>query len=139
MRCDMVICIDSGPAYELKWCPLPSPSAKTTSTTTGPLPPRKLGLLSGTFEDGSFAIFAIPDPTDVAPLGHDFSHPVYSKSSLDLGNPKRCTEVLVVRLAEPLLRIEMEETCCWSIDWANSDVVGIGMTNGEARCPEACT
>lgn len=24
MRCEMVLCIDSGPALELKWCPLPS-------------------------------------------------------------------------------------------------------------------
>jgi len=24
MRCEMVMCIDSGPALELKWCPLPS-------------------------------------------------------------------------------------------------------------------
>jgi transcription factor C subunit 6 len=24
MHCEMVLCIDSGPALELKWCPLPS-------------------------------------------------------------------------------------------------------------------
>ena len=24
MQCEMVLCIDSGPALELKWCPLPS-------------------------------------------------------------------------------------------------------------------
>ncbi len=24
VRCEMVICLDVGPAYELKWCPLPS-------------------------------------------------------------------------------------------------------------------
>jgi transcription factor C subunit 6 len=24
MKCEMVLCIDSGPALELKWCPLPS-------------------------------------------------------------------------------------------------------------------
>lgn len=28
--------------------------------------PRKLGLLAGTFEDGSFSIYAIPDPRDIA-------------------------------------------------------------------------
>ena len=31
---------------------------------------------------------------------------------------------------KPLLRIELEETCCWSFDWANSEVVAIGCTNG---------
>lgn len=24
MRCEMVLCVDCGPAYTLKWCPLPS-------------------------------------------------------------------------------------------------------------------
>lgn len=24
MKCEMVICVDGGPAHELKWCPLPS-------------------------------------------------------------------------------------------------------------------
>ena len=24
MRCEMVVCIESGPAFELKWCPLPA-------------------------------------------------------------------------------------------------------------------
>lgn len=24
MKCKMVLCLDSGPAYDLKWCPLPS-------------------------------------------------------------------------------------------------------------------
>ncbi|KAJ3995652.1 hypothetical protein F5050DRAFT_1573164 [Lentinula boryana] len=110
MRCELVICIDSGPAYELKWCPLPSPSVQTIIEEHHT--PRKLGLLSGTFEDGSFVIFAIPDPKDIAPPEHDRTEPLY------------------IRLPEPVLRIEMEETCCWSIDWANSEVVAIGMTNG---------
>ncbi|KAF5389789.1 hypothetical protein D9757_003666 [Collybiopsis confluens] len=105
MGCDMVLCIDSGPALELKWCPLPSPSVEGQF-------PRKLGLLSGTFEDGSFAIYAVPNPGDVAPSEHDSSQPVY------------------VLLPEPILRIELEDTCCWSIDWANSETVAIGLTNG---------
>jgi hypothetical protein len=24
MKCEMVLCLDSGPAYDLRWCPLPS-------------------------------------------------------------------------------------------------------------------
>lgn len=27
MKCEMVLCLDTGPAYELKWCPLPSHDA----------------------------------------------------------------------------------------------------------------
>lgn len=24
MKCEMVLCLESGPVYELKWCPLPA-------------------------------------------------------------------------------------------------------------------
>lgn len=27
MKCEMVLCVDSGPAFDLKWCPLPSHDA----------------------------------------------------------------------------------------------------------------
>lgn len=29
------------------------------------------------------------------------------------------------------MRIELEETSCWSFDWANSEVIAIGTTNGQ--------
>lgn len=35
------------------------------------------------------------------------------------------------RLPEPSLRIEHEGASCWSLDWANSDVVAVGLTNGK--------
>ncbi|KAJ2933737.1 hypothetical protein H1R20_g3376, partial [Candolleomyces eurysporus] len=35
-----------------------------------------------------------------------------------------------VKLPDPLLRIELDETSCWSFDWANSERVAIGTTNG---------
>ena len=76
MRCEMVLCIDSGPAFELKWCPLPSndstqvntvlsrTSLRTTDTKfQDPKSPRKLGILAGTFQDGSLTLYAVPDPT----------------------------------------------------------------------------
>ncbi|KAJ6620827.1 hypothetical protein B0H10DRAFT_2020767 [Mycena sp. CBHHK59/15] len=92
MRCEMVLCIDSGPAHDLKWCPLPSHDSVADTLTL----PRKLGLLAGTFEDGSFSIYVVPD----------------------------------LKIPEPLLRIELEETSCWSFDWANSELVAIGTTHG---------
>ena len=33
-------------------------------------------------------------------------------------------------MPEPLLRIELEETNCWMFDWANSELIAIGTTNG---------
>ncbi|KJA17904.1 hypothetical protein HYPSUDRAFT_145776 [Hypholoma sublateritium FD-334 SS-4] len=104
MKCKMVVCLDSGPAYDLKWCPLPSHDPRTDG-----VPHKKLGLLGGTFEDGSFSVFVIPDPSNMAP---ESSQPIY------------------VKLPRPILRIELEETACWTFDWANSEVIAIGTTNG---------
>ncbi|RPD66548.1 hypothetical protein L226DRAFT_454990 [Lentinus tigrinus ALCF2SS1-7] len=110
MHCELVLCIESGPAFELKWCPLPSndPSGASTSENIT----RKLGIVAGTFEDGSLTFYAVPDPSSLErPAGYPENEPVYVKLN-------------------PLLRIELEETCCWSFDWANSEVVAIGCTNG---------
>ncbi|KAF5378366.1 hypothetical protein D9615_008741 [Tricholomella constricta] len=107
MKCEMVLCLEGGPAHELKWCPLPA-----HDDFSSPTRPRKLGLLSGAFEDGSWSIYAVPDPADVKSAEHEPSQPVY------------------VKLPEPLVRIEVEETNCWTFDWANSELVAIGTTNG---------
>ncbi|KAG8217927.1 hypothetical protein J3R82DRAFT_6093 [Butyriboletus roseoflavus] len=109
IRCEMVLCLDSGPAQEIKWCPLP-----THDQWEGARPrnPRKIGILAGTFEDGSLSIYVAPDPVDVRPPGDNTAHPVF------------------VKLPEPVLRIEHEGTSCWSLDWANSEVLVVGLTNG---------
>ncbi|OSD08431.1 hypothetical protein PYCCODRAFT_1455543 [Trametes coccinea BRFM310] len=112
MQCEMVLCIDSGPAYELKWCPLPS-NDPTQGASDGEGAPRKLGIIGGTFEDGSLTFYAVPDPSTIG-----------DASERSPGQP------LLVKLCEPLLRIELEETSCWAFDWANSEVVAIGCTNG---------
>ena len=36
----------------------------------------------------------------------------------------------LVKMPHPILRIELEETSCWSFDWANSELIAIGTTNG---------
>ena len=46
--------------------------------------PRKLGLVGGTFEDGSWSVYAVPDPRDVIPQDHDTSEPVYGKLHLSM-------------------------------------------------------
>ncbi|KAI0797510.1 hypothetical protein C8Q75DRAFT_738495 [Abortiporus biennis] len=114
MKCEMVLCIDSGASHDLKWCPLPSHDSSKVDTDD-PRPVRKLGLLGGTFEDGSLSIFVVPHPADIAAkLGedHDHSKPVF------------------VKLSEPLLRFELEDAACWSMSWANSEVIAVGCTNG---------
>ncbi|KAF8495375.1 hypothetical protein JB92DRAFT_2993071 [Gautieria morchelliformis] len=109
MKCELIICIDCGPAHDLKWCPLPSHDKRSSSGSSLPSSlPGKLGLLGGAFEDGSVSLYTVPDPDDL----------LFSDKS-----PHH------VRLS-PSLRIELEDTMCWSMDWANSEVIAVGCTNG---------
>ncbi|KAH6902491.1 hypothetical protein BKA70DRAFT_1520930 [Coprinopsis sp. MPI-PUGE-AT-0042] len=103
MTCEMILCIDSGPAFDLKWCPLPSHDPKQADRKL-----KKLGLLGGTFEDGSFCVYVVPDPEDIT---------------------TREEGPCLIRI-DPLLRVELPEAACWSFDWANSQRVAIGTTNG---------
>jgi transcription factor C subunit 6 len=38
----------------------------------------------------------------------------------------------IVYICEPAVRIELEDASCWSIDWANSELIAVGCTNGTA-------
>ncbi|KAF9651500.1 hypothetical protein BDM02DRAFT_3091246 [Thelephora ganbajun] len=105
--CEALLCIESGHANELKWCPLPSHDP--LGAEHGLNQPRKLGLLAGTFEDGSFSVFVVPHPKDLQPP--NIQGPIYVK-------------------VEPILCVELQDTSCWAFDWANSEVVAIGCTNG---------
>lgn len=110
IKCEMVVCLESGPAFEIKWCPLPSHDQWNKVHMREH--PRKLGLLAGTFDDGSLSIYVVPDPEDVRNKDDHPMRPTF------------------VHLPEPLLRIELEETSCWSLDWANSETIAVGCTNG---------
>ena len=45
--------------------------------------PRKLGIIGGTFEDGSLTFYAVPDPRTVqAPEGHPTNAPLYGLSAV---------------------------------------------------------
>ncbi|KIY46871.1 hypothetical protein FISHEDRAFT_46417 [Fistulina hepatica ATCC 64428] len=106
VACEIVICMDSGPAFDLKWCPLPTHDSISDASHGKP---RKLGLLAGVFEDGSLSIFTVPEPADFEAGG---AGPVY------------------VKLPEPLVCIELEEGCCTALDWANSEVLAVGTSYG---------
>ncbi|KAI6135480.1 hypothetical protein EV401DRAFT_2063135 [Pisolithus croceorrhizus] len=110
MRCEMVLCLNAGPAQDIKWCPLPAHDPWDDMRDVRI--PRKLGVLAGTFEDGSLSVYVVPDPLDIAIAMRSDASPIF------------------VKLPEPTLRIELENTSCWSLDWANSEVLAVGCTNG---------
>lgn len=59
----------------------------TTQWATSSHSTRKLGILAGTFEDGSLSIFVVPDPEDLAqedeglPVCGEFVIPMWSVSA----------------------------------------------------------
>ena len=88
-----------------------------------------MGLLGGTFEDGIFAIHAVPDPSDVVSPDRDQSYHVCGTSdSFTIQASQIHAFILLVK--HPILRIELEETSCWSFNWANSELIAIRTTKG---------
>lgn len=73
-------------------------------------------------------MYVVPDPEDIRPPEHDTARPVFGEHPFPAVGDKSlsCT----VRLPEPVLRIEHEGTSCWSLDWANSEVIAVSLTNG---------
>ncbi|KDQ10972.1 hypothetical protein BOTBODRAFT_115064 [Botryobasidium botryosum FD-172 SS1] len=108
-RCEMVLCIESGPANELKWCPMPSHDPLISGESDGP---RKLGIVAGVFGDGSLSFYAVPHPSSIRHLQTDPEGPIF------------------VHFPEPLLRIEIPEAGFVCLDWGNSELVAVGCTNG---------
>ena len=99
--------------------------------STDQIRPRKLGLLAGTFEDGSMSIYVVPDPRDVTPNDHDTSEPVFSVFIfLSFLYQRPLVTNFSVKMSQPLLRIELEETACLTLDWANSEMIAVGCSNG---------
>ncbi|KAF9515709.1 hypothetical protein BS47DRAFT_1293515 [Hydnum rufescens UP504] len=109
VKCGMAVCIESGPAMEIKWCPLPSHDMKEPDHELS-----KLGILAGVFGDGSVSVYAIPDPTCLRKRG-----------MVNADGP------LFVRLAQPLVRIELDGAACTCLDWANSEIIAVACSNGQ--------
>ena len=70
-----------------------------------------MGLLSGTFEDGTFAVYAVPDPSEWYLL--NMISPILFVVYLILLLSKLLkihAFILLVKMPHPFLRIELEET-----------------------------
>lgn len=106
--CALIMCLDDlGPARVLKWCPLPT----NDKDKDGKL--RKLGILAGVFGDGSVTVYAVPDPRPVGAVTHEGRE-----------------EPMYVRLARPLVRLALPDTRFTCLDWANSETIAVGCSNG---------
>ncbi|THH11562.1 hypothetical protein EW146_g7999, partial [Bondarzewia mesenterica] len=108
MNCEMILCIDSTPAYGLKWCHLLSHVPLAEPKTS--LEPPKPGLSKG---HSRTALFRLRSPISSRFATRSF-----------------CPTICQAFRTEPLLRIELEEASCWTIEWANSEVIAVDCMNG---------
>ncbi|OCF32212.1 hypothetical protein I316_06126 [Kwoniella heveanensis BCC8398] len=112
MKCELVLCVQGGPLMEIKWMPMGVwDKADSASIEDAGVPIPKLGIIAGIQLDGSVSFYAVPHP-----------HFLGSNSSGD--------QPLYLRLDEPLIRLEMEDSLCMSFDWVTASRVAVGLSNG---------
>ncbi|WVR00359.1 hypothetical protein IAU59_007502 [Kwoniella sp. CBS 9459] len=112
MTCEMVLCVQGGPVMEIKWMPM-GVRDKYDPATVGrdgvKIP--KVGIVAAIQLDGSLSFYAVP-------------HPRF------LGSRSGPNQPFYVRLDEPLLKLEMEDSMCMSFDWVTASRVAVGLSNG---------
>ncbi|KAG8713104.1 hypothetical protein FRC08_013681 [Ceratobasidium sp. 394] len=101
--CALIVCLDVPPARMLKWCPLPTDDADEPAKDGER---RKLGILAGLFGDGSITLYAIPEPGSFG------------------------TEPAYIRPTRALVRIALPDARFTCLDWANSEILAFGCSNG---------
>ncbi|SGY21577.1 BQ5605_C016g08254 [Microbotryum silenes-dioicae] len=107
MNFEMALCVDQGDAWELKWCPRGGDRTKLMDHDETE---ESLGLLGGVFEDGSLAVFTVPNPVE-ARKQHKMMKTLYLA-------------------AKPTLRMELPDTKCTCFDWASYETIVAGCNNG---------
>ncbi|KZT53721.1 hypothetical protein CALCODRAFT_486097 [Calocera cornea HHB12733] len=120
--CEMVLCTEEGPAWQLAWCPLPADDVEEKKGTV-----RKMGLLAGCFRSGHLSIYAVPHPDA---LRAHIAPKQKGKARAREGDVPGEKEILHVKL-EPVARLEVDGAGCWRFDWANSGLIAAGCTNGK--------
>ncbi|WVW86023.1 hypothetical protein I302_108061 [Kwoniella bestiolae CBS 10118] len=110
MTCEMVLCVNGGPAMQLKWMPLGVWDEYNISSMgqQGTKIP-KIGVLAAIQLDGSISFYAVPHPRFIP---RDQDHPVY------------------VKMDKPLLRLEIPDAMAMCLDWITGTRIAVGLSNG---------
>ncbi|SCV72089.1 BQ2448_4783 [Microbotryum intermedium] len=130
MKFEMALCIELGDAWELKWCPRGGDRTKFMDQDDAE---ESLGLLGGVFEDGSVAVFTVPNPVE-ARKRHKTKKDDTLYCQLARFWPIQDTradrnQLLTVK-AKPTLRLELPDTKCTCFDWASHEMIVAGCNNG---------
>ncbi|KAL7417775.1 WD40-repeat-containing domain protein [Mrakia frigida] len=107
MKLEMVICVEGGMSWELKWCPVGGADPLDEETHENRVP--RIGILAGTFEDGSVQVFAVPDPQML-------------RWQRAIGEE----EVSM----KPLATMDLDDGMLWTFDWGSGRMLATGSTAG---------
>lgn len=144
-RCEALLCTESGHANELKWCPLPSHDpVSCVSPWFSIYSPRIVSLGWGRGRPSLVNWVYLLEPLRMGRSLCSLSR-IQGTSSHRTPKVRFMVSAILYDLSlfahettrlvkvEPILRIELQDTSCWAFDWANSEVVAIGCTNGKVR------
>ncbi|KZO98669.1 hypothetical protein CALVIDRAFT_30913 [Calocera viscosa TUFC12733] len=121
-KCEIVLCLEDGPAWELAWCPLPADDLEEKKGTL-----RKMGLLAGCFRSGHLSIYAVPHPEAMRKQQQKKGK---GKGKAGEGTAPNKGEPVYVKL-EPVVRLSVDDAGCYCLDWGNSGLIAVGCTNGK--------
>lgn len=141
-RCEALLCIESGHANELKWCPLPSHDPVSwffsgSGSFHGGLSARNRGGSGPTPQTGTTrwdfrgrVVLCVCCPAPERPPVTKHPRPSLWWAQTPLTYCRSHTKPHCLVRVEPIIRIELQDSSCWAFDWANSEVIAIGCTNG---------
>ncbi|BEJ11379.1 hypothetical protein CspHIS471_0108010 [Cutaneotrichosporon sp. HIS471] len=102
-RCEIVLCIEGGPASDLKWMPMGGWDELDVSSP-------KLGIVAAVQLDGSVSFYSVPEPQA-------------------LRTEVRADGQVYIRAA-PLLKISIPDASVTCIDWLGGTRLVTGLSNG---------
>lgn len=122
MMLEMSLCVTIGDALDIQWCP----RGGDDPTTSG----ANLGLLAGTFTDGSLSLFVVPDPLKFE--SEEISAPgcLHRSWHFDRRVLTLTDSILLVR-SEATLRLVLDNTSMTCFTWISYEMIIAGCTNGK--------
>lgn len=102
--CEIVLCVDGGPATEVKWMPMGA-----WDELDGPNP--KLGILAAVQLDGTVSFYSVPEPVSLRKKVKS-TGPIYLQASA-------------------LLKLGVPDATVMCIDWLGGTRLVAGLSNGK--------
>ncbi|KAG9295149.1 hypothetical protein G9A89_006130 [Geosiphon pyriformis] len=112
-KLDLVICHEFGCAFDMKWCPYGAYD-QIDLIENGNFFSR-LGLLAGSFGDGTIRFFSVPHPESI-------------RQHFKMKNTIQ--EPLFIKFKKPLFTFSISDTLCWTLSWGGHTKFSSGCTNG---------